>query len=143
MDKQAGLKRVAFGNGVFVVGGQAGLLAVSKDGVTWENNTANPDRGDIFCVEFTGTDFLATTPKGALRSADGKTWAAAKGPVPKQVRLVNGVLYGYGWPPSKLSRSTDGGDTWAAVPNDKNWQGKSYAYGPLACGPPPAVPQKK
>jgi hypothetical protein len=141
-DKQPGLKRVAFGNGVFVIGGQDGLLAITKDGKTWQNNKTDPARGHVFCVEFTGKDFLATTQKGGvLRSADGLTWKAVKARVPQQVRLVHGWLYGYGWPPSKISRSKDG-ETWEPVPNEKNWQGKNYAFGTLAGGPPPNPPNK-
>jgi hypothetical protein len=141
-DKQAGIFRVAFGNGVFVAGGQAGVLAVSKDGRTWENNATDAGRGDVRCVVFTGKEFLATTTKGTLRSEDGRTWTAVKTQVPNQIRRVNGWLYGYGWPPSKISRSRDGG-TWEAVPNEKQWQGKAYAFGPLSGGEPPAVPQPK
>ncbi|MFM8273425.1 MAG: hypothetical protein ACKODX_14015 [Gemmata sp.] len=138
-DKNAGFHRVAFGNGVFVVGGQAGLLAVSRDGKEWANNVTVPERGDVQCVEFTGTEFLATLTKGALRSTDGKEWTKAEGSVPRQVRRVNGWLYGYGWPPSKVSRSRDG-TRWEPVPNEKEWQAKSYAFGALSGGEPPAVP---
>lgn len=140
VDKNPGIRRVAFGNGVFVVGGQAGLLAVSTDGKEWANNAVDAERGDVACVEFTGKEFLVTLAKGSLRSADGKTWAKAEGAVPRQVRRVNGWLYGYGWPPSKISRSRDGA-TWEAVPNEKEWQGKAYAFGALSGGEPPAVPQ--
>lgn len=139
-DKQPGIFRVAFGNGVFVAGGQAGVLAVSKDGKTWENNETNAERGDVQCVAFTGKEFLVTTTKGPLKSIDGRKWEAVKGKVPGQIRPINGWLYGYGWPPSKISRSRTG-ETWEPVPNEKEWQGKSYAYGPLSGGEPPPLPQ--
>ena len=140
VDKNPGIHRVTFGNGVFVVAGQSGLLAVSKDGKVWDNNATNPDRGDIECVEFTGKEFLATTKKGAFHSQDGRTWIWTEGKFPNQVRLVNGWLYGYGWPPSKISRSRDG-VKWEPVPNEKGWQGYSYVFGTLSGGDPPAVPQ--
>ncbi len=141
VDKQPGLHRVAYGNGVFVVGGQAGLLAVSKDGKQWENNATNADRGDIECVEFTGKEFLATVPKGGcLRSKDGLAWTKVESSIPRQVRFVNGWLYGYGWPVSKFSRSKDG-EKWEVVPNEKGWQGKAYAFGELSGGDPPPIPQ--
>lgn len=139
VDKNPGLRRVAFGNGVFVIGGQAGLLAVTKDGVDFQNNRVVPERGDIQCVVWTGREFLATTTKTALRSTDGLDWQPASGTPPRQIRRVNGWLYGYGWPPSKISRSQDA-VTWQPVPNEKQWQGKAYAYGPLAGGAPPSVP---
>ncbi len=139
-DKQPGIHRVAFGNGVFVAGGQAGVLAFSKDGKTWENNETKEERGDVKCVIFTGKEFLVTTTKGSLRSTDGKTWSPCEWKLPNQIRLVNGWLYGYGWPPSKITRSKTG-EKWEAVPNEKNFQGYSYAYGPLSGGEPPAIPQ--
>jgi hypothetical protein len=142
VDKQPGINRVAFGNGVFVVVGQAGLIAVSSDGKKWDNNAVNPDRPDFDCVTFTGKEFVATHAKGFLQSSDGRKWAKGEGTMPRQVRRVNGWLYGYGWPPSKISRSEDGAK-WEPVPNEKNWQGKAYAFGPLAGGEPPALPQPK
>lgn len=130
-------QRVAFGNGVFVVGGQAGLLAVTKDGKTWTNNTTDPNRGDVQCVEFTRIDFLATTTKGTLRSADGKTWTEAKSPPARQVRRVGEWLYTSTYAPSKLARSGEGGNTWEVLPNAGGWHFKAFARGPLAGGPPP------
>jgi hypothetical protein len=139
IDKNPGLRRVAFGGGIFVIGGQAGLLAVTTDGVNFRNNEVQPERGDIQCVAWTGKEFLATTKKGALRSTDGVDWQPASGNPPPQIRRVNGWLYGYGWPPSKISRSKDG-IRWEPVPNEKQWQAKAYAYGPLAGGAPPNLP---
>jgi photosystem II stability/assembly factor-like uncharacterized protein len=70
-------KRVAFGNGVFVVVGEKGLIACTKDGKTWENNRTRDDVGDVQCVEFGGKEFLLThtdaktkTSK-VMKSADG------------------------------------------------------------------------
>jgi photosystem II stability/assembly factor-like uncharacterized protein len=140
-DKNATWQRVAFGNGVFVVGGQTGLLAVTKDGKTWENNAVNADRGDVQCVEFTGTEFLATTTKNTLRSTDGKTWTESKAPPARQVRRIGEYLYTSTYAPSKLARSADGGKTWEALPNESGWHFKAFARGPLSGGAPPAVPQ--
>src|SRR6185503_18616535 len=58
--KNPGPKRVAFGNGVFVVVGEKGLIARTKDGKTWDNNRTRDDVGDVQCVEFNGKDFLLT-----------------------------------------------------------------------------------
>jgi hypothetical protein len=142
VDKNPGLYRVAFGSGVFVIGGQSGLLAVTKDGVNFQNNEVRPERDDIQCVIWTGTQFLATTKKGSLRSSDGLDWQPVKETLPRQIRRVQNWLYGYGWPPSKISRSADGLQ-WEPVPNEKEWQAKAYAYGPLAGGDPPKLPAPK
>ncbi len=139
-DKNATWQRVAFGNGVFVVGGQAGLLAVTNDGKKWENNKAQPERGDIQCVEFTGKEFLATTAKSAYRSVDGKSWKEAKAPPARQVRRIEDWLYTSTYAPSRLARSKDGGDTWETLPNEGGWHFKAYATGPLTGGDPPKLP---
>jgi|GEM_PF-410665 len=140
VDKNATWQRVAFGNGVFVVSGQAGLLTMTKDGKTWENNKTDPDRGDVQCVEFAGTEFLATTTKVTLRSADGKKWTETKAPPARQVRRVGEWLYTSTYAPSKLARSKDGGKTWETLSNEGGWHFKAFARGPLAGGPPPKAP---
>jgi hypothetical protein len=144
--KNPGPKRVAFGNGVFVVVGEKGLIARTRDGKTWENNRTRDNVGDVQCVEFNGKEFLliATDAKAKtaklMKSADGMTWEAIDWPVPRQVRLVNGVLYSSSYPPTKLSRSLDGGRTWEPLANEDGWHFKAYCYGPLAGGMPPKVP---
>jgi hypothetical protein len=138
-EKFAGLKRVAFGNGVFVIGGQAGLLAVTKDGITFQNNVTKPERGDIQCVAFVGKEFIATTQKGAFHSANGLDWQPVSGTVPRQIRQVENWYYGYTGTPTKISRSADG-VKWEPVPNEKEWQAKNFAYGPLTGGAPPKLP---
>jgi photosystem II stability/assembly factor-like uncharacterized protein len=147
--KNPGPHRVAFGNGVFVVIGEHGLVARTKDGKTWENNRTRDDIGDVQCVQFTGKEFLLTSRDAqkktsrVMKSADGLTWETIHVPVPRQVRRVNGVLYSSSYPPSKLVRSIDGGKTWEPLANEKGWHFKAYAYGPLAGGPPPTAPSAK
>jgi hypothetical protein len=148
--KNPGPKRVAFGNGVFVVVGKKGLIARTKDGKTWENNRTRDDIGDVQCVEFNGKDFLLahadakTKTSKVMKSADGLAWETIDWPVPRQVRLIKGVLYSSSYPPTKLSRSLDGGKTWEPLANENGWHFKAYAYGPLAGGEPPQVlPVKK
>jgi len=144
--KNPGPKRVAFGNGVFVVVGEKGLIARSSDGKTWENNRTRDDVGDVQCVEFNGREFLLThtdaKTKAArvMKSADGLAWEAVDWPAPRQFRFVNDVLYSSSYPPTKLARSLDGGRTWEPLSNDEGRHFKAYAYGPLGGGPPPQVP---
>ncbi len=144
--KNPGPKRIAFGNGVFVVIGEKGLIACTKDGKTWENNRTRDDVGDVQCVEFTGREFLlshvdakAKTTK-LLKSSDGLAWEAVDWPAPRQFRLVNSVLFSSSYPPTKLARSLDGGRTWEPLANDDGWHFKAYAYGPLIGGQPPQAP---
>jgi hypothetical protein len=144
--KNPGPKRVAFGNGVFVVVGEKGLIARTADGKTWENNHTRDDVGEVQCVEFNGREFLLThadvKTKAAkvMKSVDGSSWEAVDWPVPRQFRFVNGVLFSSSYPPTKLARSVDGGKNWEALANDEGWHFKAYAFGPLVGGPPPQVP---
>jgi hypothetical protein len=144
--KNPGPKRVAFGNGVFVVVGEKGLIACTRDGKTWENNRTRDDIGDVQCVEFTGREFLLTHTDAKtkttklMKSVDGLVWEAVDWPVPRQIRFVNGVLYSSSYPPTKLARSIDGGRTWEPLANDEGWHFKAYAYGPLVGGAPPQAP---
>lgn len=144
--KNPGPKRVAFGNGVFVVIGEKGLIAWTKDGKSWENNRTRDDVGDVQCIEFNGKEFLLghvdakSKSFKLMKAADGLTWEKIDWPVPRQVRLVNGVLYSSGYAPTKLSRSLDGGKSWEALANDGEWHFKAYAYGVLVGGTPPKVP---
>lgn len=144
--KNPGPKRIAFGNGVFVVVGEKGLIARTADGKTWENNRTRDDVGDVQCVEFNGREFVLTyadpKTKGTkvMTSPDGLAWTAVDWPVPRQIRFVDGVLYSSSYPPTKLARSNDGGRTWEPLENVEGRHFKAYAYGPLAGGPPPQVP---
>ena len=139
---------MAFGNGVFVVVGEKGLIARTKGGKTWENNRTRDDVGDVQCVEFNGKEFLLTHTDAktkrskVMKSADGLTWETIDWPVPRHVRLVNGVLYSSSYPPTKLARSLNGGRTWETLANAGGWHFKAYAYGPLAGGPPPKPASK-
>lgn len=143
-DKNAGLKRVAFGNGVFVVGGQDGLLAMTRDGIAWENNQVHAERGDIKSVVWTGSEFLASTDKlGTWTSNDGLEWKHAQRQVPRMLVRAGSWIYGWSWPPTKLERSQDG-QKWESVPNTREFHVKHVAVGDLAgSGPPPPIPAGK
>lgn len=144
VEKLAGLKRVAFGNGIFVVGGQSGLLAASKDGVEWRNNEVQPDRGTITSVVWTGTRFLAVTDrKTAFFSPDGLTWTPREGAFPRQIVRAGDRLFGWSWPPHRFRESRDG-VAWEAVPNDREFHLKHLAHGTLSGGAtPPRLPEGK
>jgi hypothetical protein len=142
-EKHAGIQRVAFGNGTFVVAGQDGLLAASKDGVSWTNNETKPERGMIHAVIWTGDRFLASAQKGALVSPDGIEWTPSAQPVPRKFARAGDWIYGWSWPPHKLQRSRDG-TAWEPVPNEKEYHVKDVASGRLdGSGAPPRLPARK
>ena len=143
-DKNAGWKRVAFGNGVFVVGGQDGLLATTTDGISWKNNETQLERGNISSVVWAGNVFLASTEKsGTLASADGISWKKYETLAPKTLIRTGGWVYGWAWPPSKMKRSKDG-MMWETVSNEKDYFVKEIAFGELAgTGSAPVLPGAK
>lgn len=143
--KNPGPNRVAFGNGVFIIVGEKGLVARTPDGKTWENNRTRDDVGDVQCIESNGREFLLahtdakTKTTKLMKSTDGLAWESIDWPAPRQIRLVNDVLYSSSYPPTKLARSLDGGQTWEPLANEEGWHFKAYAYGSLSGGPPPQV----
>ncbi len=52
--------------------------------------------------------------------------------VPRQVRLVNGVVCSSSYPPSKAARSADGVKISESLANEGGWHLKAYRYGPAS-----------
>lgn len=141
--KNAGFKRVAFGKGVFVVCGQDGLLASTKDGLEWSNNQTYPDRGDIYSVVWAGDQFVASAAKGTLVSKDGLKWEISPAKVPRMMVQVGEWLYGWSWPPFKFQRSKNG-LAWEPIANEKEFHAKHFAVGTLSGDKnPPKLPEGK
>jgi hypothetical protein len=143
-EKNAGWKRVAFGNGVFVVCGQDGLLASSTNGIDWRNNEVHPERGNITAVCWMGDHFLAVSDKKRqFESSDGVSWNENSTNVPKSLVRSGDYVYGWSWPPHKLQRTRDG-KSWESVPNPQEYFVKHVAVGELvSSGQPPTLPNKK
>ncbi len=143
-DKNATLKRVAFGNGTFVVGGQDGLLAASTDGIAWKNNETYPERGNISSVVWTGERFLAVGAGGkALESPDGLMWKPLATTQPKIIVRAGETLFGWSWPPTTIQHSRDAA-AWQLVANEKSFHVKHIARGLLGqADAPHTLPAKK
>jgi hypothetical protein len=140
VEKLAGFKRVAFGNGVFVVGGQDGLIAMTRSGEEWHNNSVFPERGHVYSVVWTGDHFLASTTKhGAMVSQDGLSWKRKPQQVPR--RIVRAGEWLFGWNRrTELSRSRNGVD-WEQLPNEREYTVLSVGYGKITGqGDPPKLP---
>lgn len=137
---------VAFGGGVFVIGGLDGSIARTTDGVALEYADGKQARIEMHSIVWTGDEFLASAAGGAFRSRDGLTWTRVDRKLGRVVRGCNGVWYSRSWPASKVSCSRDLSD-WAPMPNEKQYWVSAVAFGQLsgeATPPPlPSAPPRK
>jgi hypothetical protein len=71
------IKGLAYGNGIFVAVGQAGLLTTSTDGITWTSRTSGFGDSNINGVIYADSLFLAGGDAGKIAtSTDGITWTS-------------------------------------------------------------------
>jgi len=139
--KNPGFRSVAYGAGTFVVCGQDGLLAATKDGLAWQNNETHPERGNITSVVWVDDRFIAVAKDhGTLISKDGVEWTSQETKLPSSVLTAGQWVYAKGWPPSKVQCSRDG-VKWEPMPNEKSYFVHAVAFGDLAgSGSPPILP---
>jgi len=134
-----GINSIAYGNGKFVAGGIAGVIATSTDGVTWKTiaNESNPLYGkNLYAIAFGNGKFVAASSyygNTLAYSSDGITWTKGedneifytdpdyyKAPVKiKAIAYGNGTFVA-GGEYGKMGYSTNNGATWTAVPNESN-----------------------
>jgi len=87
----ATLHQIAWGNGRFVLVGDAGLALTSPDGLGWSRAAAVTD-ADLVDVEWTGSRFLALGRGGVvLASADGLQWGVTRPADGTDLRAVGEV----------------------------------------------------
>lgn len=125
---------VAFGAGVFVIGGAKGYTASSKNGVTWEHESTHDGKYQkIGKLVWTGDEFFAfsnPTKKGPpyrLSSRDGISWTSYqpgwKGH-PNAIWKIGETYFGtvdnFFKGNTQLYRSTDA-KTWVEIPNEKEY----------------------
>ncbi|WP_324725986.1 immunoglobulin domain-containing protein [Actomonas aquatica] len=83
---------VAYGNGVFVAGGNFGTITTSSDGVTW-TNVASGTNSTILSVTFGNGRFIAKAGYGVLISTDGLTWTAPETTVPALWETIDLITF--------------------------------------------------
>lgn len=137
---------VAFGGGVFVIGGLDGSIARTTDGVALEYADGKQARVEMHSIVWTGAEFLASAKGGGFRSQDGLTWTRVDRKLGRVVRGCNGLFYSRSWPASHVSYSQDLSD-WVPMPNEKKYWVSAVAFGQLSGEktPPPlpaAAPRK-
>src|SRR5207248_1962085 len=83
---------VAYGNGVYVAVGSAGIVLASTDGSTWTQTAVGTTPLDLNCVTFGNDSFVAAGdhngPGIILYSANGLDWSIGANPVYKNLRGV-------------------------------------------------------
>ncbi len=106
------IRRVGYGQGMFVAVGDSGKLATSTDGITWTQRTSSFGNTSIRDVGYDQGMFVAVGGSGKLAtSTDGITWTQRTSSFGNI--LINGVGYGQGMfvavgDSGKLATSTDG-----------------------------------
>jgi len=118
----ASLSDVAYGDGVFVAVGDAGLVAWSTDGITWTEQTLGTvNRGRVAYGD--GVFVTGGWPEGMYTSADGQTWAHHDVDEVSLLGFTNGTFVGSSWR-DKLWTSADG-VSWTLVQDDSKpeWAG--------------------
>lgn len=106
------LRSLAFGNGVFVAGGE-GVIVTSRDGKEWTKEERTGDKLDW--ILWTGKEFLCGGGKTMLASTDGKTWQARDfKPQGRQLWTDGTRFITSNWP-GKMAFSPDG-KTWQQSP---------------------------
>jgi hypothetical protein len=84
---------VAYGNGLFVVVGNGGVLLTSPDGATWTIRTSGTTES-LFGVGFHSGRWVAVGNNSTLISSlDGTTWSAEPSPVSGALRTLYDIIY--------------------------------------------------
>jgi hypothetical protein len=68
----SGINAIAYGNGIFVAGGDGGKMATSTDGANW-TSIFSPFDDSVNAIAYDGGKFIAGA-EGMAASADGATW---------------------------------------------------------------------
>ena len=106
------IRRVAYGNGMFIATGYAGKLATSSDGITWTQRTSSFGTTNLSGAAYGNGMFVAVGASGKLAtSSDGITWTKRTSSF--GTTNVNDVAYGNGMfvavgSSGKLATSPDG-----------------------------------
>jgi len=92
------MRKVVFGNGMFVAVGTEGTIMTSPDGVAWtkRNSPTAAAQGGWFSVDYGNGTFVAVASSGAhqvMTSGDGITWTAREAAASNNWRAVS---YGQG-----------------------------------------------
>lgn len=111
------VRSMDFGEGVFVVVGDAGRIFSSVDGITWTQRTSghgNP----LHRVVYDNNIFVAAGQNNLMTSVDGITWINRdSGPGAKCncINFVGNNTWLAGFEASSLRRSTNNGVSWSSV----------------------------
>ncbi|RYY54001.1 MAG: hypothetical protein EOO05_20640, partial [Chitinophagaceae bacterium] len=123
-DKQ--LYTPVFGNGLFVVAGEAGVLITSPDGEHWTSRTSNTSNLLIWSSFLNGQFFISGISGTLIRSADGITWTTINVNGSLGRDLIN-VVYGNGL--YAVAANTDGGGVfYSATGNSGSWTKATTPY---------------
>ena len=123
------MKRMAYGNNVFVAVGQdynfgvgawqGSIIRSTNNGQTW-NSVLSGEANVFRSVAFANGTFVAVGEGGMIyTSSDGQSWTSRSNPAPASM-VLESIAYGNGVfvvvGTSAVYRSTDSGTTWTSIP---------------------------
>jgi hypothetical protein len=80
----------AYGNGLFVLGGNTGLTSTSPDGLSWTTSYGMPSTETVAKIVYNGSYWLAVTTSGSIcTSTDASTWEYVTQVLSSQVTVAN------------------------------------------------------
>lgn len=129
------MEAIAYGGGVFVTHGFDGSTCRSDDaGQSWQPGNNTGVGGEGGGVLWTGDEFIALG-QSISRSPDGSTWTPGgsvglSAALDIAISAETNTLVATAVGPTRLMRSTDGGDTWdATLEGDPFFRQVEFGYG--------------
>jgi hypothetical protein len=133
------INSVAFGNGIFVAVGAAGIITTSTDGVTWTARTSNVSTNELFYVAYINSNFVAVGgggnagTGGITTSTDGITWTKRNTPAGSPgtfygVDFGNGFYLAVGDPATASGCYSTNLSSWTNTPASLAGDGRYVVY---------------
>jgi hypothetical protein len=124
------INAVAYGNGVYVYGGDSGVVATSTDAITWTTGTTGSSAFIFDLIYADGIFVAARSSGGIFTSTDGITWTSrTSGTASNITALTYGDnLYVAAGAGGNLRTSTDG-ITWTSRSSGTTFNIAALTYG--------------
>ena len=89
------LRRIAFGNSLYVMVGDAGTLVTSTDGSAWAPSPALQTTQNLYAINYYSQFVIAGSAGTVFTSADGVAWTSATSNTSRDIHSLVHGYYGY------------------------------------------------